>query len=178
MPTYIALLRGINVSGQKKILMAELRTQTESLGFENVKTYIQSGNLFFDTKEKSESTIADQIKTMIKKHWGFEVPIIIRTPAQLKKVIKKHPYLKEDEKRVAVSFLSAKPTKAAIAAALEWDSKNDVFEIHGKDVYLFCPNGFGTSKLTNNFFERKLKVEATTRNLRSVNKLIAIAEGQ
>lgn len=180
MQTFISILRGINVSGQKKILMAELKALYESLQFKDVNTYIQSGNVIFKSNEKlSDIEFATKIEKAIYKEYGFEVPVIIRSKDEIHKIISVNPFLKEknmEEKRLYVTFLSETPAKENIEIAKGLDFSPDRFFIIGKEVYLCVPNGYGETKLSNNFFEKKLKVNATTRNWNTVQKLLQLAK--
>lgn len=176
MHTFISILRGINVSGQKKILMADLKSLFESLKFSDVNTYIQSGNVSFKTKEKfSDIQLAGKIEKAIYKKYSFEVPVIIRNEDELKKITSSNPFLKEkgiDIKKLHVTFLSQIPGKAEIDSIDEVDYSPDRFAINGKEIYLHIPESYGETKLSNNFFEKKLKVKATTRNWNTVNQLL------
>ncbi|MDQ3047439.1 MAG: DUF1697 domain-containing protein [Bacteroidota bacterium] len=174
MPVYLAMLRGINVSGQKKIPMAELRTLVEDLKFKNVRTYIQSGNVVFETGATAHEKLALQLEKKISSHFKFDVPVIIRTPEEIAKILKKNPFLKEkeiDTSRLYVTFLKDSPSKelSSKLSAVSFDP--DQFIITETEVFLHCPVSYGNSKLNNNFLENKLKVGATTRNWKSVNEL-------
>jgi uncharacterized protein (DUF1697 family) len=179
MQTFISILRGINVSGQKKIRMVDLKKLYESLGFSDVKTYIQSGNVIF----KSDSNISDiqfakKIEKAISEQYLFEVPVIIRTSKELEKIILDNPFMKEkniDVKKLHTTFLSETPGKEKAALIKEADFLPDRFEIKGKEIYLHIPGSYGETKLSNKFFESKLKVSATTRNWNTVNKLFELA---
>ena len=178
MSIFIAILRGINVSGQKKILMAELKVLFESLGFENVLTYIQSGNIAFsapDTKTKVE--IGNAIEAAISKQYGFHVPTLILTKVDLGKAVKKNPFIKQegiDLTKLHLTFLGSSPTADNLQKLDDIDCSPDQFIIDSLNIYVHCPNGYGRTKLSNNFFESKLKVTATTRNLKTVNKLLEL----
>lgn len=195
MKTYISILRGINVSGQKKILMADLKKLYESLGFINVQTYIQSGNIIFDYQNKknnnnnNEITLAEiqqnislQIADKIAEQYDFQVPVIIRNVEEMESCIKNNPFVGKyaDLDKFHVSFLSQIPTESNIDKlndkAKEGYFGDDEYLILGKEVYLYCPNGYGITKLSNNFLENKLKVIATTRNWKTVNELLRIAK--
>ena len=180
MQTFISILRGINVSGQKKILMADLKALYENLKFSEVKTYIQSGNVIFKSDSKlSDLQFAEKIKREILKNFKFEVPVIIRTKEELKKIIAQNPFMEEkniDLKKLHATFLSETPAKEKIEQIKEVDFSPDQFIIKGKEIYLHIPNSYGETKLSNNFFEKKLKVTATTRNWNTVNKLFELAE--
>ncbi len=180
MATYISILRGINVSGQKKILMTDLKALYEGLGFKNVTTYIQSGNVICNTgKPLAGKQLAQKIEEAIFKKYGFEVPVIIRTVDEMKNVLAANPLLKEkniDVEKLHVTFLEEAPSADRIKLTKDLDYSADKFIILGKEVYLYCPNGYGTSKLSNTFFESKLQVKATTRNWKTVNQLVALAK--
>ena len=172
MKTYIVLLRGINVSGKNKLPMADLRNLLNELGFQNVKTYIQSGNIIL-TSDESKTTICKKIKDGIATKFGYDVPVITRTISEWKKAIKNYPFPTENEKIVGFSFLNKVPEATTI------DIKNigeDKYKIDNDVVYLNCPSGFGKTKLTNNSIEKKLNVIATTRNLRTTLKLLELAK--
>ncbi|WP_420572265.1 DUF1697 domain-containing protein [Kordia sp.] len=169
---YIAILRGINVSGSKKLPMAELRTLLSKLGYTDVQTYIQSGNVIFISEENDQEKLANQISEAIKAQYDYEVPVLVKTITQWKTAIANNPFTTEDISKQAITFLATIPKETTI----EIDSKDDRFKIIDSEVYLYCPNGFGRSKLTNNLFERKLKTQATTRNWKTIYKLLNLAE--
>ena len=178
MQTFIAMLRGINVSGQKKIKMADLQKLFESLGFQNVQTYIQSGNVVFESKE-SPQTIVKLIEEKIKDQYGWEVPVIVREKEELKKVSKSNPFIKEGKypDRLYVTFLGKKPSVENLKKLDGVKYSPEEFILEGTNIYFYAPNGYGRAKMNNNFFENKLKVTATTRNWKTVNKLVEMAEG-
>ncbi len=172
MKTYIALLRGINVSGQKKIKMAELRIHLKEWGFSEVQTYIQSGNIVLQADESTSEQIAARIHQGIQSAYGFHVPVMVLVPEDLDEVLANNPFLPEqDSKRVYVTFLSAQPAQHLLDKLLEEDYSPEAFELVKQHIYFFSPSGYGRAKMNNNFFEKKLKVNATTRNWRTVNKL-------
>ncbi|MFN8283904.1 MAG: DUF1697 domain-containing protein [Chitinophagales bacterium] len=172
MVTFICILRGINVSGKNKILMQDLKALFESMSFKNVKTYIQSGNVVFDAK--STKNLETIIQQKIKEQYGFDVPVIIRTVDEITSILKQNPYLKQKNielDKLHITFLSEQPSKENLTKINTYNFEPDVFEIIGNDVYLHCPNGYGNTKLSNTFFENKLKVTATTRNWKTVNEI-------
>lgn len=172
MNQFIVLLRGINVSGKNKLPMADLRDLLSYLGFKNVQTYIQSGNIILNS-EKGKDDVSQVISKSIKEKFGYDVPVIVKTRQELENAVEHYPYLKENEKIVAFVFLE-KPTSVNIV-----EIKNpgeDEFTINKDVIYLYCPNGFGRSKLSNNIFESKLKLVATTRNLRTTERLIELSK--
>lgn len=179
MQTFISILRGINVSGQKKILMTELKALYEGLEFKEVITYIQSGNVVFKTDKKlSDMELAKKIEEIIYKKYDFRVPVIIRSEIEIKKIISANPFLKEiniDTKRLLVTFLSEIPNSENAESIAKSDFSPDRFIIKGREIYLHIPESYGETKLSNNFFEKKLKVTATTRNWNTVNKLFEMS---
>jgi uncharacterized protein (DUF1697 family) len=175
--TLVALLRGVNVGGKAKVPMPELRSQLSDLGFEDVVTYVQSGNVVFRTGGGAKQ-VAGQVERTIADAFGLDVTVIVRTPAQLRTIAKSNPFLAEetDPQKLHVVFLSDRPSAAA-AAALDPDrSPPDRFHLRGRELYLHLPNGSGRSKLTNDYLERRLGVRATARNWRTLLKLIELTE--
>ena len=179
--TFIALLRGINVGGQKSIKMTDLVHLFESLGMENVRTYVQSGNVLFEHASATSAQIARRIEKKIEQTYGSDVSVIIRTPVELKKVISRNPFLKKSgvqTDRLYVTFLSEVPNARSVAALDIPKDPQEKFTIAGKEVYLYCPNGYGNSKLNNTTFEKKLNVVATTRNWKTTTMLLELSQEQ
>ncbi|MEO9004349.1 MAG: DUF1697 domain-containing protein [Ginsengibacter sp.] len=179
MRTFVSILRGINVSGQKKILMVDLKTLFESINLKEVITYIQSGNVIFKSSESlSDLGFAKKIEKAVYKKYGFEVPVIIRTKDEIQKIISTNPFLKEkniDPRKLHITFLSEIPSAENVESIESIKYSPDRFIISGKEIYLHIPVSYGETKLSNNFFEKKLKVRATTRNWNTVNKLLELA---
>lgn len=171
MKPYISLLRGINVSGQKPVRMADLKNLYQSLGLENVRTYVQSGNVLFESPEQDTEKLGKAIEKEIEKTFGFSVPVLIRSAADLRRILDNHPYKEEDPNRVLVTFLYAPPEQSKLDDLSHYEDKVDQFAIGELEIYLFCPGGYGKTRLSNSFFEKKLSVLATTRNWKTVNKL-------
>jgi uncharacterized protein (DUF1697 family) len=172
--TYIALIRGINVGGQKIIKMDQLRESFEASGLENVRTYVQSGNVIFKAPRKSAEILSREIQERILHDFGFSVSVIVVSPEEINRTIKGNPFLRKkgiDNSKLHVTFLSQAPERPALKALETLPAKPDEFRHSGKAIYLHCPNGYGTTKLSNNTLERVLSVRATTRNWRTVNKL-------
>jgi len=170
MDRYVSMLRGINVGGNNKISMQVLKEVYASLKLEEVQTYIQSGNVAFSTTF-SVPEVKTKIEKEIKKKFGFDVFAIIRSKKEIANIIKNSPYKPKDETKLYVVFLSRAPKQIPMEELNSAKSKDEEFSIAGREIYFSCPNGYGVTKLSNNFFERKLKVEATTRNWRTVNRL-------
>lgn len=179
MDTFISILRGINVSGQKKMVMTGLKTLYQNLGFKDVVTYIQSGNVIFKTeKNTTNSELASKIEQAIFTTYNFNVPVITRSAKELADIISANPFLKNKEinpEKLHVTFLSGFPKQANYESTNDLDYLPDRFIIIGKEVFLYCPDSYGETKLSNKFFENKLTVSATTRNWKTVNKLFEIA---
>jgi uncharacterized protein (DUF1697 family) len=175
---YIAMLRGINVSGQKVIKMEHLRLAFEALGFHGVKTYVQSGNVIFESAKASSTVLSKSIGEQILHDFGFAVSVILKTPNELKRVVGANPFLKKraiDQSNLYVTFLSRPPATTALRNLGALKAEPDQFCITGREIYLYCPNGYGRTKLSNNVFERMLSVEATTRNWKTVKMLLEMS---
>ncbi len=176
---YIALLRGINVSGQKKIIMAELRIHLAELPIRNISTYIQSGNIIFDSEENDKSILEDSIQKKIAQKYGFEVPIIVFNRDYLLIAESQNPFPKETKEaanHAFIAFLKERPKSENIAVFEQLDFSPDQMVLKGKNLYFHCPNGAGKSKITNTLFEKKLKVAATSRNFKTVWKLLELSK--
>jgi uncharacterized protein (DUF1697 family) len=179
MQTIISILRGINVGGKNKIPMVELKALYEKAGFKNIITYIQSGNVVFSAKEDASKNLEDKIKQLILKRWGFNVPVIVRSTDEMQSVVDRNPFIKMkviDLEKLHVTFLSENPTNENLEKIKAYQYKPDEYIIDEREVYLSCPDGYGNTKLSNTFFENKLKVTATTRNWRTVNELLRIGK--
>jgi len=175
--TYIALLRGINVSGHKKIKMPELKTMFETLGFTNVRTYIQSGNVVFESETPEE--LESKISAKIQEIFGFEVSVICRTKVETKQVVKRNPYaemLGFEAEKLYVTFLQNPPSEEKMEALKALSFEPEMYSVSGKEIFVYCFNGYSKTKLENSLFERKLKVISSTRNWRTINKLIEMSQ--
>ena len=177
MTTYISLLRGINVSGRNLVRMDALRLMYENSGFFNVSTYVQSGNVVFQGDDFNLNDLEQKISGQIEKDFGLKVPVIILTIDRLKQTIENNPFLNDKEpSNTYVTFLFSEPgqyDKAAIESKKQ-DDEEIMFSENA--VYLYCPGGYGKTKLTNNFLESRLGVVATTRNWKTTNELFKIAQ--
>lgn len=179
MPVYISLLRGINVGGNKKIRMAELKMLYESLGFTNVQTLLQSGNVVFET-DTDFAQLAGQIEAGIVTTFGFESKIILRTCAQLRAVVEENPYtapqLAEPSKAL-VTFLAETPAAETIQTLMNDHQGPETLRVIGQEAFVFYPDGAGRSKLTNVFIEKRLKTAGTARNWNTIMKLLDVCGG-
>nr|WP_299387391.1 DUF1697 domain-containing protein [Allomuricauda sp.] len=176
MKTYIVLLRGINVGGQKKIKMADLRQSLEQRNFFNVQTYIQSGNIICQSAENDPGTVGVQIQETIKEDFGFDVPSLAFTEDMFKQILDANPFNSAEEKNLYFVLLRTVPEKELVEQCNLLQFENEEFEITDSCVYLNCYAGYGKAKLSNNLMERKLKVEATARNLRTMKKLLEMVK--
>jgi len=176
--TYISILRGINVSGQKPIKMDKLKALYEAKGYTNVKTYIQSGNVVFDANTENPRQLESGLSQKIKEVFGHDVPVIVLSNLELRSIADNNPYVKDQDKNpdfFHVTFLSDEPSNQDISQLIAKKQNDEAIRLIGKAIYLYCPNGYGRTKLNNNFIENKLKISATTRNWKSVNKLLQMA---
>jgi uncharacterized protein (DUF1697 family) len=171
---YVAMLRSINIGSRNRIAMPDLRALVESLGYGDVTTYLQSGNVVLSGKG-SASSVAGSITEAIKDQLGLEVPVVVRTKSQLEKIAASSPYaeVEGDPKLFHVTFLAEAPKGESLKKLAGPPDRfgNDEFKVVGPDVYLYIPGGYGETKLNNSFFEKRLGVVATTRNWRSVTAL-------
>lgn len=157
----------------RKIPMADLRLLYESIGLKDVITYIQSGNVIFSSNS-SPRDIFPKIEEVIQKRFGFDVDVIIRTPDDFQKIIDSNPYKKNIE-RLYVTFLKTHPSDLLLSKLSMYDFPPEEYSVIDDVIYLYCPNGYGKTKLSNTFFESKLGIRATTRNWKTVNELLTLA---
>jgi len=179
MKTYISILRGINVGGKNLIKMSSLKEVYESMGFQNVMTYIQSGNVIFQSVEMNLDELEMLIYDGILKRYALKVPVLVRGVSELKNILAQNPFLaeiKDDITKLHITFLSKAPEKHFLESIDNLVHLPDKFYTMERTIYLFCPNGYGNTKLNNNFFENKLKVIATTRNLRTLMELVKLCD--
>ena len=178
MDTFIALLRGINVSGQKKIKMSRLKELMIKLGFVDVQTHIQSGNLVFKYKGTNSGVIADTIKNGIADEFGFDVEVLVLQRNEFQRIIEKNPYsIKEasNKKLLYYVFLIDTPDSEAANKLSSEVYVGEEFAITNECIFLHCMAGYGKAKCNNNYFEKKLQVRATTRNYNTVKTLLELS---
>lgn len=171
MEKYIALLRGINVSGQKMIKMAELKEIFRQLDGKNINTYIQSGNIIFNHPLSDTELIKNEIENSIKKHYQFEVPAMVINKKEWQNIIEKNPFIGNFNYHVNhlhITFIDQIPTPEMVTRIASKNMGIDKFILIEKAIYLYCPNGYGKTKLTNTFFEQQLKTNCTTRNWKTI----------
>jgi uncharacterized protein (DUF1697 family) len=178
METYISMLRGINVGG-KVIKMDALREMCSQMGLKDVRTYIQSGNIIYSYKKILPKKLDALLNENIKKSFGYDVPVITLTVPELQAVIKTNPMSKQksrDQAFMHVTLLDKKPESEKVKAIMDGDYQGHEFEWIDRAIYLYTPGGYGNTKLNNSFFEKKLKVSGTTRNWKTINELLKMAE--
>lgn len=173
--THLALLRGINVSGHNMMKMEALQSMLESVGFQNVQTYIQSGNVFVDSEEESPASVGFKIKHEIFKAFGHEVPVVVINKEDLEKCLKNSPYLKEkevDTKKLYVAFLSNTLRSESINDLKISQFKPDEAVIDGNKIFIKYAVGAGKTRLDQKYIEKKLNLIATIRNWNTVTQLL------
>lgn len=180
MQKYIAILRGINVGGHRKILMKDLREIFQKMNFKNVQTYIQSGNVIFEFDDTAGiSHMENQITNGIKTKYGFDVPVIVRKSEDLFEILNSNPFINSDDfdiDRLALTFLGKEPEADKVSIIEKIDFSTDKFKIIGNNAFVYCSGKYSDSKITNQFFENKLKIKATTRNWKTIKKLCELLE--
>jgi uncharacterized protein (DUF1697 family) len=171
---YVALLRAVNVGG-RKVPMQDLKELFEAQGHENVVTYIQSGNVVFDAKGKA-ATLARELSAAIEQAFGLRTPVVLRTRAELERVIGANPYAAPGvaPTKLHVVFLGDAPSAKAIGTLDPDRSPPDEFTVIRKEIFILAPNGVGRSRLTIDWFEKHLGTVGTNRNWNTVNKLLAL----
>jgi uncharacterized protein (DUF1697 family) len=176
---YLSLLRGINIGGHKKLKMSDLKALYESLGFGQVTTYIQSGNVLFSTDtNESEAELASRIGNTIETKFGFEVPVVLRTQEEMQQIVTQNPFAEEAElapDKLVVMFLVSIPDAATLAQVQTKIDDNSRFAFIGNTLYFFYPDGYGQTKWHSNFFEKQLRTTVTARNWATTCKLAEMA---
>ena len=179
MPIYVAMLRGINIGPHKRVKMDDLRKSFDGLGFEQVMTYIQSGNVIFKAGRSSPVALGKRIESKITSDFGFSVSVILRTSSELRKTLAANPFLKErgiDHEKLHVTFLSDIPAASALQKLAEFTVAPDQSCCIGQEIFLHLPNGFSASSLWKVPWEKALGVVTTTRNWRTVNAILQMCK--
>jgi uncharacterized protein (DUF1697 family) len=173
MERFISILRGINVGGHRKIKMADLRNMYIDLGFKNVQSYIQSGNLVFNSELVDISQLENILEKAILKYFEFEVPVIVRKKHEWEQVIQENPFLNENSTidELCVTFLSETPQIQLLNQLQSRETENDQIQVIGENAFLKIKGPYHKTPLNNNWIEKTLKVKATTRNWKSVLKI-------
>jgi uncharacterized protein (DUF1697 family) len=172
--TSVALLRGINLGARNKIAMADLRSLFEDLGAQDVATYVQSGNVVFKSTD-SAADLTAAIETEIKRRFSLDITVLLRTKAQLAKVVAGNPFAGKQPNTLHVTFLAETPARPRLRSLEPDPGGSGEYRVSGREVYLHLPDGYGRSKLSNAFFEKQLDVRATTRNWKTVTSLAELS---
>jgi uncharacterized protein (DUF1697 family) len=176
MPTWIGLLRAINLPSHNKVAMPRLREALTKDGFTDVRTYVQSGNIVLGSRQRSASAVGKRIGAVIQDEFGLTVPVVVRSPAEIAAVIDANPFPEaaaERPKMLHVTFLDADPDADGVETIHTGDLTRDVCRVDGRQLYVDYVNGVHGSKLTATYFSRRLRVDGTARNWRTV---LALAE--
>jgi uncharacterized protein (DUF1697 family) len=179
MPVYISMLRGVNLGPHNRIKMDALRALYTSLKLEDPRTYVQSGNVIFRCKEKDTALLATKIQKAIEKKLGCSPAVLLRTTAEMKKVIAANPFAARPDivpGKLLVTFLAAEPAREAHTALDTFKHHPEEIHLIGRELFIYFPNGAGRTKLPWSQVERYLKVTGTARNWNSVTKMCEIAE--
>ncbi|WP_304158084.1 DUF1697 domain-containing protein [Mesonia mobilis] len=169
---YVALLRGINVGGKRKLKMADLRESVLKIGFTQVSTYIQSGNLFFTAEEKNATILEEKLAQHLLEEYTYDIPVIIRTSEEIEKVIAQNPFPEaEDFKQLHLIFLKEKPLETSIKYFEELEFPSEEFKIEAQHLYVNYTDGVRNSKLSTTLIEKKLNTKATARNWKTLLKI-------
>ncbi|MGB2665189.1 MAG: DUF1697 domain-containing protein [Candidatus Acidiferrum sp.] len=179
MPAIICLLRAVNLPGHNKIKMEALRSLCESLKLECVQTYVQSGNVVFVSKEKNLDGLSRRISGAIHAKVGFQPDVILRTTAEMGRVIAKNPFAGRngiEPAKLLVAFLAGDPGKAARDSLSKLDMQGEELHARGSELYIYFPNGLGRSKLPWSAINKALSIPSTGRNWNTVLKLREMAE--
>ncbi len=177
--TYIILLRGINLGAKRKLPMLDLKVLLATLGYQDIETYIQSGNVVCNHTEKNEKELEHLLENAILEQFDYDVPVIIRNKTDFEQLYLNNPFIKRninDIDKLHVTFLEKVPETSNLEKVNTYNFEPDVFQILGKETYLHCPVDYGHTKLSNSFFESKLKMKTTTRNWKTVTKLYEMLE--
>ena len=177
MSVKVTFLRGVNMAGHCTIKMADLLSLYKKLGFKDAVNYIQSGNVVF-TSDYDVEKIASDIENAILKKFNYNVPVMVRTAEAIQKIKHLNPYLQDKDfepAKSSVIFLLNEPDNDQLARVADINYPPDSFKIIGREIFIYCPNGFGRTKLYTNFFENKMKVTGTARNWKTMTAIAEIA---
>jgi uncharacterized protein (DUF1697 family) len=170
------------MTGHNSIKMTELSVLYEILGFKNAETYIQSGNVVFsDLEGLPVRDVSVKIERAIREKFNFNVPVMIRTPEEIRRVLTINPFSAEDKfdpNKMAVIFLSENPSEAQIQKVIDVSYPPDKYKIIDREIFIYCPNGFGKTKLYTNFFEKKMGVTGTARNWKTITTILQLADNR
>jgi uncharacterized protein (DUF1697 family) len=173
---YVAFLRGINVGGHHIVKMENLRELFAAMNFENVGTYIQSGNVIFEAPEKDSEILGEKIERELQKAFGFEIKVMPRAFAELEEIVRQNPFRETAaDATVYISFLSAAPDEKLRDSLLDLETDFEVFRFKNREMYyLRRPDNPAKELFSNNFIEKRLRVAATTRNITTLDKILLL----
>ncbi len=173
---YVAFLRGINVGGKNKIKMETLREILGALGFENVKTYINSGNVIFETTKTSDKKLAAQIESAIEKEFSLKIKVIVRTISEIENIVENNPFAGqfENDKDLHVFFLDEELPSEKRELLLSNNNENELFAVRNHEIFCLLRVSVLDSLMGKDYIGKKLKVSATARNWRTVNKILEL----
>jgi uncharacterized protein (DUF1697 family) len=178
MSVIISMLRSVNLASHNRLKMDALRAFYESLGFSDVRTYIQSGNVVFKTKSQDLTRLSRRIEDELERHFGFCTAVILRTPADLKDVLARNPFARRpglEPGRILIDFLASEPGKDALEKARKLQTAPEELHIDGRELYMYFSNGMGRPKISWGAVEKVLNTPGTARNLNTVRNLLEIA---
>lgn len=179
MAVYVSMLRGVNVGGHKLLKMSALCELFQSLELQTPRSYVQSGNVLFQSREKNPLRLADRIENAIEQAYGFRPAVIIRTIPQLREVLTKNPFRNRPDvlpAKLLITFLATEPDPEARTKVLQIKTDGEEIRILGREMYVHYPNSAGRSKIQLSRLEKESKTTGTARNLNTVEKLLELAE--
>jgi uncharacterized protein (DUF1697 family) len=173
---YVAFLRGINVGGKNKVKMETLREACASLGFEQVKTYINSGNVIFETAETDDQKLAERLEKAIEKEFALKIKVMVRARAEIEEIVKNNPFEGqfENDKDLHVFFLDEELPAEKCELLLSYNSENEQFAVRKREIFCLLRISVLDSLIGKDYIGKKLKVSATARNWRTVNKVLEL----
>lgn len=179
MAVIVSMLRGVNVGSHNRIKMDALRAVYESLRLRSPQTYVQSGNVIFGTEERDFGTLTKRIEDGIERSFGFRPSVIVRTRSELREAISRNPFASRpgiEPSKLLVVFFAGDPGPGARKKILGTHADPEEFLIHGRELYIYFPDGMARPKLSPAMIEKTLKTSGTGRNWNSVTKMLEIAE--
>ena len=176
MKTYLAFLKGVNVGGHHKILMKDLRELLNSIGFKDVKTYIQSGNIIFKSDIESNSLLEEKILNVIKDKYNYSIDVVVKQPQDVQAILDNSPFDQSTTEKAYFILLKNSPSSQNIEQIKAIHYPDEEFFVTSIVVYLYCKKGYGRTKCNNVFFEKNLNVITTARNYKTLNKVLEISK--
>jgi uncharacterized protein (DUF1697 family) len=174
----VALLRGVNVGGNNRVSMAHLRELMQGLGYDGVRTHLQSGNAVFTADGTPPERAAQEIEGLLERHLGLSVRVLVRTDEELARVVEANPLAEaiSEPARLLVNFLAEAPDPDLLGGLDPADFEPDIFGVGEREIYVWCPEGVRATKLSHAFWEKRLRVVATARNWNTVTRLLELVQ--